>query len=281
MTRPLCRWGVAALVLAAMPAARPNSAGPEFEVASVKVSDALGSATASHGGPGTDSPGQWTATSATVRYLVYMAWELDVYRRSGPKSMNSAWFDIVAKLPPGTNKHDFHLMLQRLLIDRIGLVIHHESKETELYEMVIAKGGVKLKSAEPAPALRTNGTVTLDKNGKSQLSPGIPHGLILQVPGGGIQAQGRMQTTADIARNFSSVIAAGRPVIDKTGLNGVFDYDVLYLPEFQGANVDDANTPGEYFAAAVERQLGLKLQSKKGPVDVVVIDSFNKTPTAN
>ena len=55
---------------------------------------------------------------------------------------------------------------------------------------------------------------------------------------GGIQALGRMQSTADIARNFSSVMAARRPVIDKTGLSGVYDYDVLYQPEFQGANVD-------------------------------------------
>ena len=98
---------------------------------------------------------------------------------------------------------------------------------------------------------------------------------------GGIQALGRMQSTADIARNFSSVMAARRPVIDKTGLSGVYDYDVLYQPEFQGANVDDASTPGEDFVAVVERVLGLKLQPKKGPVDVVVIDSFNKTPTAN
>ena len=91
-----------------------------------------------------------------------------------------------------------------------------------------------------------------------------------------------MQNSAQIALNFQSPGAAERPVIDKTGLSGLYDYDVTYtLDRPGGAASGEASNPLPFFPEAVERELGLKLEAKKAPWDVVVIDRFNPAPIEN
>jgi uncharacterized protein (TIGR03435 family) len=97
------------------------TAGPQFEVASIKVAAPVDrNYPLQQGGPGTTSPGQWTVSNATVRFLVNLAWDLNRFQLSGPPSIDTDRFDIVAKLPAGAGKQEFHLMIRKLLTERIG-----------------------------------------------------------------------------------------------------------------------------------------------------------------
>jgi uncharacterized protein (TIGR03435 family) len=128
--------------------------------------------------------------------------------------------------------------------------------------------------------------MTFDKSGNPRLTPGVPFGTLINVRRV-MHIMGRMQTTAEIAGNFSSMAAADLPVLDKTGVSGLFDYDVAYTLDLgrlapQAAEPDkEAAAPGESFFQAMERQLGLKLEPKKAPWDALVVDRYNKAPAEN
>lgn len=122
---------------------------PAFEVASVKVAADPRGLTLSKGGPGYPSPTLWTATNWSLNFLITRAWHVSQDEISGPASMEDTRFDITAKVPMNASSDDFNRMLQTLLKEWIGLVVHHEIRERPVYEMSISKGGIKTKRAEP------------------------------------------------------------------------------------------------------------------------------------
>jgi uncharacterized protein (TIGR03435 family) len=205
------------------------SALPEFEAASVKVASPTDRRSPPRGGPGTSTPGQFTGTGLTLQTLIFKAWNLKQYQLTGPASLNTEQYDIALKIPPGTTAENFNLMLQRLLTERLGLVVHRESKEMPVYDLVVAKGGLKMQAAaataeagtpaDPdapspggqAPAIQ----LVKDKDGKSQLPAGRKMAIVMGGAGGVSRQMARMQEMSDIARYFEG--RAGRPVIDKTG----------------------------------------------------------------
>ena len=276
-------------------AAQPPQAGPAFEVASVKVAapspdlrswdsknGTLLFKFRNEGGPGTASPGRWTCTNISLYQLLLIAWTLDAHQLSGPPSMLDARYDVLAKLPPGASRADFNLMIQRLLIERIGLVAHHERKELDVRGLVIAKGGPKMKPAEAAladaPAVAPR--ISLDKDGNPWLPPGYPfatrifdHETLFWL--------GRMQSIDEVIK---ALPPTAQMIVDQTGLTGKYDYSVrLPLPEGNAAPdgaVPQASSPGLGAEAIVER-LGLRLQPTKAIVDMLVVDRFNRVPTEN
>lgn len=257
--------------------AQPHPSSPEFEAASLRVSET--SNALREGGPGTSSPGQWIVRHGNLRYLVMLGWELNSYQIAGPPTIDSAFYDIAAKLPPGTGKKAFHQMIQDLLTARLGLTLRRESRVQDVYEMVVAKGGPRLTPAEPAlPGVnRPAGSFDLDRDGTPQMPLGTSGGLFLQYRGA-LHSMGRMQTLQEMARGFSSAVVAGRPVIDKTGVAGEYDYHVTYQMD---APPSAEALPGDTFPRALERQLGLKLEPKRTAMDVIVIDRFNRVPAEN
>ena len=218
-------------------------------------------------------------------------------------------YSIVAKVPSGATKDQFNQMLQGLLVERFGLVFHHEMKNMEYYELVVAKSGLRLKEAEPAPdvaaaegapavsagAARTN-VVTGDPR-LSRLPPGrwgvLEGGLI----GGGERMMARMQSAADVATLLSGL--SRRPVLDGTGLTGRYDFVLDYVPErgvlatSEGPALPEAQ-PGQgavpqesapdappSLSVAIEPQLGLKFEPRKGPFHVLVVDHVERVPKEN
>ena len=213
--------------------------------------------------------------------------------------MADSKYDITAKIPPDTSNEDFKLMLQHLLAERIGLVVHHEAQEQTVYELGIAKGGLKMRQAEPAPANEPPSDPTAsadgkpptihlvtDKDGNQQLPPGHPMSIVTGV-GGVIRRMARMEEMPQVVRMLEQ--RAGHPVIDKTGLTGQYDFVLEFAPDTPAARPMDlsaaapaeASTPAPFFFDAVVQQLGLKLEPKKASVDVLIVDSFNKVPTEN
>jgi uncharacterized protein (TIGR03435 family) len=155
------------------------------------------------------------------------------------------------------------------------VVIHHEAKEFQVEELVIDKGGSKLKEttwdpASPLPA----GPPQRDNNG-SLASPGQ---IVMVHPaeqGTGYHIVARAQPILQLTNTLGGALNC--PVLDKTGLTGKYDYTVDYTIE-QGAGPSE---PRPDIAAAVQQQLGLRLVPGKAMIDVVIVDKAEKVPTAN
>lgn len=237
-------------------------------------------------GPSPQSPDRFSASYAAFGRLVAAAYGVEVFRVSGPDSI---WgekyggnnYDIVAKLPPGAPRKEVALMLQDLLIKRFALVVHWEQRDVSVYEMVVAKGGLKMKEAERA---RSGAKDTwdlgrgenLEKEGYRALPPGVTRMVHYAASPGIARISARM--TVLTALTVDAEQELGRPVLDKTGLGGAYDFDLSYTPETMQ---EASSQPGPSFTAALEQQLGLKLVPQKRPYRVVTIDHYNKVPTPN
>jgi uncharacterized protein (TIGR03435 family) len=258
------------------------------------------------GGPGTPDPTQVTFTNMSLTGLLTVAYGVREYQVTAPAWMDSARFDIVAKIPAGATKDDFKLMLQNLLAERFKLVTHKDSKEVPVYALLVGKNGPKLKESPkdappaedaPAPGRGPIGPPQRDKNGFPILRGGRGN-IIFMGPNGRLQMVGGHVTIANLAANLSGQL--GRPVIDMTGLTGEYDYQMEFTregltsprglpPPPPGAGPGeagrgpsaDAGEPGPSIFTALQDQLGLKLESRKGPMDLIVVDSCEKTPTEN
>jgi bla regulator protein BlaR1 len=255
------KWCAAAVILAMRSAAQ---SGPAFEVASVKP------------GQTSDRPsiralpgGRFIATNETVKYLIQFAYNVQDYQISGgPKWMDSAGFDIVAApenlTPTADNIGVFRQKLQRLLADRFQLTLQHTTKELPVYTLVVGKGGPKLQEGEKPKNptdMRLSGGKGLMVAQKVQL------GLVAQV------LSGRL----------------GRPVTDDTGLTGYYNFRLEWTqdetePALAGENGAAAAVPvdraGPSIFTALQEQLGLRLEGRKGPVEVLAIERV-EMPSAN
>jgi uncharacterized protein (TIGR03435 family) len=269
----------------------------KFEVATVKLT-ASGTSTALRGGPGTRDPGQIDYTAAPLQMLLYRAWKLTSQQLSGPASMAASKYDIVAKVPPGATRDDLNVMIQNLLVERLGLAFHNEMRELPIYELVVAKGGIKMRPAEayrdvppssdPALTLSGGGAAPTylmrDKDGTPQLPPGRKSQVLIPFSGH-IRLMARMQEMTDIVQVIRSQCDC-EIVVDKTGLRGVYDFTLEYSRTSGSAPVlpgelAGASDPAAGFMEAIVPYLGLQLVPKKAPIQVMVVDSFHKEPLAN
>jgi uncharacterized protein (TIGR03435 family) len=225
----------------------------------------------------------------------------------GPAWLNSDKYDIAAKIPPGATREQVNLMLQNMLTARFGFAAHSETRDLPVYEALVAKGGPRLREPEKpqagqAPengALLTTKTMEKDRDGFPVLPPGVPRRLLSQV-NGSIRISARMEPVTLLWDELQGRLL--RPIVDKTGLTGTYDFNLTFAPDTPTRTrsttetgptntaeptagppdlLNVASEPASSLIAAVESQLGLKLESKKGPVEVLVVDHMNKTPTDN
>lgn len=276
--------------------AQNAASAPAFEVASIKLAPPAGATrTLMTGGPGSISPGQFRCLSMSLRPLLLSAYSLMPYQLDGPaKLLDGAKYDIVAKIPPGATTEDIDVMLQGLLAERFGLAVHWETREHSAYELVIAKGGLRMKEAAPpsADGRPADNLPFPRKDGWLVLPAGKPS-MVSTTRNGITRLSARMLTAADLARRMERRI--DRPIIDKTGLTGAYDFNLVYADDSLAAASPAAIEPsssqlpmqGEVGAptptlvGAFEDQLGLKLNPAKGPIQVLVVDHLNKVPTEN
>lgn len=202
----------------------------------------------------------------TLKLLIAAAYDLNPRTISGgPGWMESDHYDIVAVTPGEARpSHDEQMsMLRNLLTDRFKLTFHREQKVFSIYELQVAKGGPKLK-ASTAP-------------------PDDPPALISTVYPQRIVMPARNATMSDLTRLMQRAIL-DRPVVDKTGLTGRYDFDLEWAPDetqFGGeVPVAPADAPSLPLFAAMQQQLGLKLEATKGPVAALVVDKAER-PSAN
>ena len=233
------------------------------------------------GGPGTSDPGQITWPVVTLKTLIVTAFDVKPYQVTGPSWLETERFEIVAKVPPGATNEQVNVMWRNLLTERFGMVARRESKETQLQDLVVAKGGVKLKETAVDPSASEPATrPRIDTNGIPQLSaPGImsmsgltngPYGYIA----------GKARTMAQLADWLGTQV--GGFVRDKTGLTAQFDFLVELPSELRaGLPLPTPGVMGSEIVPFIEQQLGLRVISSKGMVDNIVVEKISKTPTEN
>jgi uncharacterized protein (TIGR03435 family) len=241
----------------------------EFEVASVKPAplDARGSRCT--GGPGTSDPGSLRCDNFSLSFLVMMAYNLRGFQLNAPAWMDTTRYNIVANIPPGTDRRQFGLMQQRLLAQWFGLQVHFEKKDMAVYELTVGKGGPKLKESQEPAAEKPEAAWRPPAGG-----PPVRTMAHLERKGDSI---------ADLANFLSNQL--GQPVVDTTGLDGRYDYTLSFLMEPGGRAAGPANGSEPEFGIniidAVRDQLGLRLEKKKGQADVLVVDRAERTPIEN
>jgi uncharacterized protein (TIGR03435 family) len=274
---------------------RAQTRAPErlqsFEVASVKENRSGESRSPMRTLPG----GRFEATNVLLKFLIAEAFmgpepvHLSSRILGGPEWITSTRYDIIAKASsdfrgsPDGPPTELIVMLRSLLEERFKVRTHRETRELPIYELVVARPDGKL-----GPQLRQS---TSECDG-----PPPPRQPDQPPPCGAMRGPARVMAGGIPMRRFAEMLTAmlavgtpadadGRLVVDKTGLQGRFAFTMTWTPEQMPTAAPPPGVPpidpnGPSFFTALQEQLGLKLESAKGPVDVLVIDSVER-PTAN
>ena len=201
-------------------------------------------------------------------------------------------YDIEAKVDPDDAPRLKNLkmeqrrgMLLPLLEDRFNLKYHHETRELPMYALVVAKGGLKMKASAPDDPPKADGAPK-PEDGEAKDKPRMGgHSLMMN-------GRGHLESTGTTTEMLSHILAQqlGRTVVNKTGLTGNYDYTLQWTPDDVGTPMGGDAGPGKgdispdaggpTLLTALEEQLGLKLESSKGMVDVIVIDRID-LPSGN
>jgi uncharacterized protein (TIGR03435 family) len=280
-------------VVAGMLAPRPQnqapanssqaSAGerPQFDVASIKPSKPGSHGTYTRRQPG----GLFTATNASVRVLIAGAYLNEFPPKGelifgGPAWIDSALFNIEARADGNPGNAQTNLMVQSLLEDRFKLVLHHETRQLPIYALVLAKPGKigpqLIQHSGEAKCTDAAAGKGLPQPAAGEAMPAYCGGFFMNPRPGDLRETGN-RITMDMLGQFLRQ-SLDRTIVDRTRLGGVYDFTLEFAPEIgpgsqpAGATgASDPSAPPSIFTA-LQEQLGLKLESQKGPVDVLVID---------
>jgi len=268
----------------------------EFEVASIKPSGQMA--------PGQLNVGmhvdgaQFRCNFFSLKDYVRVAYKVKDYQISGPEWIGSQRFDISAKLPDGAKSEQVPDMVQTLLADRFQMKMHRETRDFPVYALIVGKGGSKMKESPPevstesgdagkddvsvtASPGRGGATVNMGKRGSFSVSSN--------------RIEGKKMTMAGAAETLARF--ADRPIVDMTGLKGNYDFALEFSPDdFRAMMIRAAiaagmalppealkmldGASGEALFSAIQT-LGLKLEPRKAPLEFLIIDRVEKTPTEN
>ena len=233
---------------------------PGFEVASVKLSKP-GAANVKEGNREliTVDPATLILRNLTLQSCLRWAYDVQDYQILGPAWLNSEHYDIAATTATPATPSQMKVMLRTLLESRFRIALHHEMKELPVYELVIVKSG-----ARSGPKLTKSPT------------PGEPK----MVPGDGALLYTNY-TMAHFAEKLPGIpFRVDRPVVDKTGLQDAYNFRVKLADNAVEMKHAFENSDGPLAEEAL-KQMGLRLQPRRDPIDVLIIDRAERLPTAN
>ena len=248
-------------------------------------------------------------TNVSLLEVIRNAYRVKEFQIEGPDWLSSTRFDITAKFPEGAKEEQVPEMLQSLLAERFGMTVHNDTKEHAIYALVPGKNGPNLKPAESTPADLSASSGNANARAAVAATPGggprtadvnavagRPGAMMMMMGPSGMRMKTPSITLAGLAEALSRF--SERPVVDQTGIEGRFDFDLEFMPERTAglrkmggmpppptAPTGDARGPDGGDSAptiyeAVQRY-GLKLEPRKAPMPVLVIDHIEKAPTEN
>ena len=255
----------AVATLVGLLAAYSSAQQPRFEVASIKPNNSGSDNSARNLG----ANGRLVFENFPLRQLIIAAYDIQAFQLiGGPAWINNERFDVEARAAATTPLPQMYLMMRSLLADRFKLLVRREERELPVYVLVKARsdGGLgprmKASAVDCGPIGRGRGAPA------PGTPPGPPAGCRALITPSGVNFEG--QTTAHLATVLG--MAVRQTVIDKTGLVGGFDLQLSFSPDT--APAADPNLPSLF--TALQEQLGLKLESTRAPMEVVVIDSVER-----
>ncbi len=241
--------------------------------------------------------GRYTARAVNIKFLIQQAYDIRDFQIVGaPDWLTSERYDIIAKAEtPVINRENIKPLLQSLLAERFNLKFHRDTRELPIYFLVVGKNGPKLRKSEIQADQLNNDPPSKspqsgDPSSPTQSADSRPRGK------GAMIRMTRGQVSAEMApvSQLASLLAQqlGRPVVDKTGLEGLFDFKLEWTPDetMRGMSPlgdspghessQPVDTSGPTIFSALQEQLGLRLESQRGPVEILVIDHIEK-PSEN
>jgi len=288
----------------------PPAPEPRFEVASVKPSpspsDLIAESVRAAGGGRASLPsygirrlpgGRFIASAVTLKQLIVQAFDVKDYQlEGGPKWLSSEYFAVNASAGGEATPAEMNAMLKALLADRFSLRAHIETRQAPMHALTILRSDSKLGSGLKPTSPECVQLIEARKNGTAgppqprSTSGGLPTAPTCGVVTGVSRGNGVSTTMyggmelKELVSSISYELSA--PVVDQTGLTGLFDITIEYSSQRQtagrpaGLDPNSNDTPPPPMAIAVEKQLGLKLEKQLGPLPFVVIDSAEH-PTAD
>lgn len=306
-----------------------------FEVASIKPSPPLSSLISEAQSGKLDMGIRMDGTRVDFKFMSVMgllaqAYKIKPYQISGPEWMKTQLFEIHAKLPEGSNKDQIPEMMQTLLAERFNLTFHRETRELQVYALIVGKEGLKMKEAAEAPSPST--PAEKESAGKEVMSLETPQGQVkMKQEGNSIvmnvnspetgptrmvidieKKTMRMEIAKIKMKDFTDLLTqfADRQVVDRTELAGSYEVPLelpleelasmarKMMPELAGmagagAGGPGAAVPSTGLAATTAsdpsggsmfksvQKLGLKLDPRKEPTEIFIIDRIDKEPTEN
>jgi uncharacterized protein (TIGR03435 family) len=293
-----------AVVFALVAVTSPDAQrAPQFEVASIRPTSPGGSSM-------TVTDTRVAIRSYGLMSLLRIAFGVELFQLSAPAWLDAAKFDIQAVIPSGATRDMVPQMLHQLLIDRFGLVTHIEQRPAPVYELLVDKGGIKMVEVEPADDLTKdfsanpdakviNDTVDNDVRtmtefrGQSINLRSVTRQTLYEMTLVNNQTW-QLTATRMKMRELASRLRlhTDRPVLDNTGLTGIYQFKIeLPVPDLTrvlqnagatrvNGNPDISDPPRVSVFDAVAR-LGLRLEPRRSPIDVIVVDKIARTPTDN
>ena len=260
------------------PNIRAQSAQPAFEVTSVKPNRS--------GDPGSSfgfGGATVTFTNQTLKNIVLNTYQIrDFQLLGGPGWINCDHFDIEGKVAGNPGLDQRRLMMQALLQDRFKLALNREVKELPIFQLTIGKNGLKLQPLKEGSCPARDPNNPKPAQGRTDQDYCGFTGFF----------KGRLEATSTTMAQLATYLSrlVDRTVVDKTGITGTFPVHLTFAPDqaapgqVLGPPIDEGDpgtsTDGASIFTAIQEQLGLRLESGKGPVDVLVIDNVEK-PTQN
>jgi uncharacterized protein (TIGR03435 family) len=265
-------------------AAASEDAGLTFTVASVKPLARLPGGGRAGGLKPLNEPGRLRFPAATLKTLFTLAWDVKDFQLVGPGWIDDERFTIDATMPPETTGDQTRAMLRNLLADRFKVQVHRETRSLPAYALVITKNGLKIPNTPPPT--KEPGNVGLGPDGFPSIPPDV-RGVLFFNMNGQAKMTAQQATMHELAAQLEKML--GAPVIDETQLTAKFDFALRFSPEglngpggrpIPTATGIEAGEPLKDIFSALS-EIGIKLEQKKGPVEMLVIDHAEKIPTDN
>jgi uncharacterized protein (TIGR03435 family) len=251
---------------------------PAFEVTSVRENRSVNEAGRMSG----PEPGRFTAVNMPLWFILHDAFQIRAHQLIGlPDWAAEARHDITATYPAGftPTQAQLRLMLQRLLADRFGLVVHREQRELPMYALVLARrdgalGPQLTRSDVDCQRWLAEKRPQIGAGGPSPVAPGGARPACMMIASR-TMLSGGTQTIQQLTARLEAL--AGRAVVDRTGLTGTFNIDLKWdVAGNLGVTGAAAQGDGASMFTALEEQLGLKLEPIRAPAEVIVIDALER-----